>query len=68
MYMIGFCKIMIEVFACLHGCISGTLKDFSLFFSGDLRCGYSVVSHGLYLVRVNYPGGYFPAAGGFPVF
>jgi tRNA pseudouridine38-40 synthase len=29
-------------------------------FGGDSKCGYSVPSHGLYLVKVSYPENFFP--------
>jgi tRNA pseudouridine38-40 synthase len=37
-----------------------SFEDLEKLLKGDSKCGYSVPSHGLYLVKVSYPENFFP--------
>jgi tRNA pseudouridine38-40 synthase len=40
-----------------------SMEDFRKLFIEERKAGYSVPSHGLFLIKVNYPQNYFPATG-----
>jgi tRNA pseudouridine38-40 synthase len=40
-----------------------SMSEFDNFFSQEIKAGYSVPAHGLFLTKVNYPQNYFPLSG-----